>query len=163
MDKKLKHTIEVVVDRIVVGGDIKTRLADSFETALRLTDGIAIVEFFDDKKVLTQKKLRQNRLFFLKNLRVQYQALRLLKLNPVSFHSMPHKGRVLPVMVWAHGRLLMPIWLFPTKNYPLRAVQSTHGQNHHHRSICKHLMRLPNIIMYQCWMRGVIYLKLSVK
>lgn len=50
LDKKLKHTIEVVVDRIVVGGDIKTRLADSFETALRLTDGIAIVEFFDDKK-----------------------------------------------------------------------------------------------------------------
>ncbi|MFT6071946.1 MAG: excinuclease ABC subunit A [Alphaproteobacteria bacterium] len=50
LDKKVKHTIEVVVDRIIVSEDIKTRLADSFETALRLTDGIAIIEFSDTKK-----------------------------------------------------------------------------------------------------------------
>lgn len=48
LDKKLKHTIEVVIDRIVVSDDIKTRLADSFETALRLTEGIAIIEYADD-------------------------------------------------------------------------------------------------------------------
>jgi len=45
LDKKFKHDIDVVVDRIVVRGDIGTRLADSFETALELADGIAIVEF----------------------------------------------------------------------------------------------------------------------
>jgi excinuclease ABC subunit A len=44
LDKKLKHDIEVVVDRIVVRGDIATRLADSFQTALELADGIAIAE-----------------------------------------------------------------------------------------------------------------------
>ena len=48
LDKKVKHTIEVVIDRIIVTEDIRTRLADSFETALRLTDGIAIVEFADE-------------------------------------------------------------------------------------------------------------------
>jgi excinuclease ABC subunit A len=47
LDKKYKHDIDVVVDRIVVRPDIATRLADSFETALDLADGIAIVEFAD--------------------------------------------------------------------------------------------------------------------
>ncbi|WP_294537625.1 excinuclease ABC subunit UvrA [uncultured Rhodoblastus sp.] len=45
LDKKLKHDIEVVVDRIVVRADISARLAESFETALDLADGLAIVEF----------------------------------------------------------------------------------------------------------------------
>src|SRR4029078_2826765 len=46
LDKKYKHDIDVVVDRIVVRPDVSARLADSFETALRLSDdGIAIVEF----------------------------------------------------------------------------------------------------------------------
>src|SRR5512145_2745403 len=47
LDKKYKHDIDVVVDRLVVRGDIAARLADSFETALELADGIAIVEFAD--------------------------------------------------------------------------------------------------------------------
>jgi excinuclease ABC subunit A len=37
----------VVVDRLVVRPDIATRLAESFETALRLADGLAVVEFAD--------------------------------------------------------------------------------------------------------------------
>ena len=44
LDKKLRHDIDVVVDRIVVREGLETRLADSFETALRLADGIAILE-----------------------------------------------------------------------------------------------------------------------
>ncbi|MCJ2047073.1 excinuclease ABC subunit UvrA [Methylobacterium sp. J-078] len=47
LDKKLKHDIDVVVDRIVVRADIAARLADSFETALELADGIAVIEFAD--------------------------------------------------------------------------------------------------------------------
>ncbi|MBN14677.1 MAG: excinuclease ABC subunit A [Pelagibacterium sp.] len=47
LDKKLKHDIEVVVDRVVVNGDIAGRLAESFETALRLADGIALTEYAD--------------------------------------------------------------------------------------------------------------------
>jgi len=42
--KTKKHDIEVVVDRLVVGGDIAARLADSFETALTLADGLAFAE-----------------------------------------------------------------------------------------------------------------------
>ncbi|MBV8568317.1 MAG: excinuclease ABC subunit UvrA, partial [Methylobacteriaceae bacterium] len=47
LDKKFKHDIEVVVDRIVVRPDIAARLADSFETALELADGIAVIEYAD--------------------------------------------------------------------------------------------------------------------
>ncbi|WP_298962573.1 excinuclease ABC subunit UvrA [uncultured Methylobacterium sp.] len=47
LDKKLKHDIDVVVDRIVVRADMASRLADSFETALELADGIAVVEMAD--------------------------------------------------------------------------------------------------------------------
>jgi excinuclease ABC subunit A len=50
MDKKRKHDIEVVVDRVVVREGIAARLADSFETALALADGIAIAENADAKK-----------------------------------------------------------------------------------------------------------------
>jgi excinuclease ABC subunit A len=44
LDKKYKHDIEVVVDRLVTGGEIGTRLAESFETALKLAEGLAYVD-----------------------------------------------------------------------------------------------------------------------
>ena len=44
LDKKLRHDIDVVVDRIVVREGLETRLADSFRTALDLADGITILE-----------------------------------------------------------------------------------------------------------------------
>jgi len=44
LDKKIKHDIEIVVDRLVVGPDLQSRLAESFETALQLADGLAIAE-----------------------------------------------------------------------------------------------------------------------
>src|SRR4249920_394392 len=47
LDKKFNHDIDVVVDRIVVRPDIATRLADSLETALKLAEGLAVVEFAD--------------------------------------------------------------------------------------------------------------------
>ena len=47
LDKKYKHDLEVVVDRIVVREGIETRLADSFETALKLADGLAFLDLAD--------------------------------------------------------------------------------------------------------------------
>ncbi|MFA6472961.1 MAG: excinuclease ABC subunit UvrA, partial [Candidatus Latescibacterota bacterium] len=43
LDKKVKHTIEVVVDRLVVADKIQSRLTDSVETALRLGEGLVII------------------------------------------------------------------------------------------------------------------------
>ncbi len=47
LEKNKKHTIEVIVDRFKVRDDLQLRLAESFETALSLTDGIAIVRHMD--------------------------------------------------------------------------------------------------------------------
>ena len=47
LNRKIKHEIEAVVDRVVVAPDIETRLADSFETALVLSDGIVFAENAD--------------------------------------------------------------------------------------------------------------------
>ena len=47
LDKKFPHDIDVVVDRIVVRPDMAQRLAESFETALKLAEGLAVVEFAD--------------------------------------------------------------------------------------------------------------------
>ncbi|MFZ2871616.1 excinuclease ABC subunit UvrA [Zavarzinia sp.] len=44
LNKKVKHDIDVVVDRVVVRPDIASRLADSLETALELADGLAVAE-----------------------------------------------------------------------------------------------------------------------
>ena len=57
LDKKLKHDIEVVVDRIAVRTDIGNRLPDSISTALGLADGLLIVEFADQKENGEPKRL----------------------------------------------------------------------------------------------------------
>jgi len=45
LDKKYKHSIDVVVDRVVIRDDLESRLADSLQTALKLSDGLAVAEF----------------------------------------------------------------------------------------------------------------------
>ncbi len=50
LDKKKKHTIEAVIDRLRVRDDAQQRLAESFETAIGLADGVAKVSFIDDEK-----------------------------------------------------------------------------------------------------------------
>ncbi|MCK5894202.1 MAG: excinuclease ABC subunit UvrA [Endozoicomonadaceae bacterium] len=48
LDKKRKHTIEVVMDRFKVRKDLQLRIAESFEAALGLTDGLVTISFMDD-------------------------------------------------------------------------------------------------------------------
>ncbi|EQB16281.1 excinuclease ABC subunit UvrA [Sphingobium lactosutens] len=55
LDKKYKHDIEVVVDRLAVDADMGTRLADSFEQALKLADGLAYVDLADTTVAEAQK------------------------------------------------------------------------------------------------------------
>jgi len=49
LDKQKKHSIDVVVDRFKVRGDLQQRLAESFETALKLADGIALIAPMDEE------------------------------------------------------------------------------------------------------------------
>jgi excinuclease ABC subunit A len=49
LDKKFKHTIEVVVDRLTMKPDLRTRLAQSVETAAQLADGLVAIDVVDEK------------------------------------------------------------------------------------------------------------------
>ncbi len=52
LEKNKKHTIEIVVDRLVIGGDIRSRLAGSIETAIALTGGLLLVDVIDGEEML---------------------------------------------------------------------------------------------------------------
>src|SRR5260370_13646062 len=56
LDKKFPHDIDVVVDRIVVRSDIGQRLAESFETALKLAEGLAVIEYADAPAAVADEK-----------------------------------------------------------------------------------------------------------
>ena len=55
LEKNTKHNIDVVVDRIVIDKNLNSRLADSFETALNLTDGIAVIETFSSSNKINNR------------------------------------------------------------------------------------------------------------
>jgi len=52
LDKKKKHNIEVVVDRLIIREGVQTRLADSLETALKLSEGLVLIEEVDGSEQL---------------------------------------------------------------------------------------------------------------
>jgi excinuclease ABC subunit A len=53
LDKKFKHTIEVVVDRLRMKPDLRTRLFQSVETAVNLAEGLIVIDLLDEEKQLT--------------------------------------------------------------------------------------------------------------
>ena len=56
LDKKFKHTIEVVVDRLIMKPDLRTRLAQSIETALSLADGLVVIDVQDGEELTFSEK-----------------------------------------------------------------------------------------------------------
>ena len=56
LDKKFKHTIEVVVDRLIMKPDLRTRLAQSIETALSLADGLVVIDVQDGEQLTFSEK-----------------------------------------------------------------------------------------------------------
>ncbi len=96
LDKKYKHDIDVVIDRIVVNNDIVSRLADSIETCLQLTNGLAVAEMADQplaqkettkESAYKSKNETHKRLVFQKGLLAQSRDFLFLKLSHDSFHS----------------------------------------------------------------------------
>ncbi|WIV13478.1 excinuclease ABC subunit UvrA [Proteiniborus sp. MB09-C3] len=57
LEKNKKHSIEVIVDRIIVKEGIEQRLTDSLETALKLSDGLVIVDVMEKEELLFSQKL----------------------------------------------------------------------------------------------------------
>ncbi len=61
LDKRYKHDIEIIIDRLVVREDNKQRLAESFETALALTDGNARIGLVNEDREITETQLYSSR------------------------------------------------------------------------------------------------------
>ena len=57
IDKNKKHTLEIVVDRLVIKKNIKKRLADSLQTALNCSNGIAVIAPFDKEEIFFNEQL----------------------------------------------------------------------------------------------------------
>ncbi len=57
LEKNIKHTIEVVVDRIIIKDGVESRLSDSLETALELGEGLVIVDLIDKERIMFSEKL----------------------------------------------------------------------------------------------------------
>ena len=102
LDKKLRHNIEVVVDRLIIKDGIQTRLSDSMRTALDLSDGIAYVEILSETK-------KNNRVVFQKIFHVLYLVLRSLRLNQGCFPLMHLSEHVKNVTVLVLKIILMKV------------------------------------------------------
>ncbi len=87
LDKKFKHDIDVVVDRLVVKAGLQQRLADSFETALKLADGLAVAEYADK----SDKKGAPERVMFSEKFACPVSGFTIAEIEPrlFSFNS-PH-------------------------------------------------------------------------
>ncbi|GAA3261555.1 hypothetical protein GCM10020258_24930 [Sphingomonas yabuuchiae] len=109
LDKKFKHDIEVVVDRLVVREDIATRLADSFETALKLADGLAYVDPADPVEPATPKSavLGNNapdgRIVFSEKFACPISGFTISEIEPRLFSFNAPQGPARPVTVWARS------------------------------------------------------------
>ena len=110
LDKKLKHDIDVVVDRLVIKPDLGNRVADSMEVALGLTDGIAVAELADKKKMMKTPSA----LYFQPALPALSQASPLKKLSRVCFPLTIRLALVLRATGWARSFSSTRLPLCPT-------------------------------------------------
>jgi excinuclease ABC subunit A len=89
LDKKFKHNIDVVVDRVVVRPDIAQRLAESFETALHLAEGMAVAEFADGGQQTEGKRLKgahaEERLIFSEKFACPVSGFTIAEIEPRLF------------------------------------------------------------------------------
>ncbi len=81
LDKKFKHNIDIVVDRLVVKEGLETRLADSLEQALRLADGLAMAEFAD----LAEGETEPRRLLFSERFACPVSGFTIAEIEPRLF------------------------------------------------------------------------------
>ena len=86
LKKNFKHNIDVVVDRLVINDDIKSRLADSFELATSLSDGLAVIE------IQSNKKKKSERILFSANYACPVSGFTIEEIEPRLFSFNNPKG-----------------------------------------------------------------------
>ena len=128
LDKKFPHDIDVVVDRIVVRPDIGQRLAESFETALKLAEGLAVIEYADAPAAVPRKRnptrrpqrsttrAGRNGSCFPKSSPARSPASPFRKSSPDCFPSTIPMAPARPAAALASSSISTRTWSFPTRN-----------------------------------------------
>jgi len=116
LDKKYKHDIDVVVDRIVVRADIAARLADSLETALDLADGIAVIEYADEKDEKGQPK----RIVFSSKFACPVSGFTIPEIEPRLFSFNNPFGACPTCGGIGHEMRIDPLLIVPDESLPLK-------------------------------------------
>ena len=135
LNRKIKHEIEAVVDRIIVRPDIAARLADSFETALALSDGVVYAETMP-------KDGEPERIVFSSRFACPVSGFSIAEIEPrlFSFNS-PHgacPAAVLRPDFAEPGQALQGDAAYPVAGYPRRGARC-HPVRHWGCSGCLHL------------------------
>ena len=137
LDKKLKHDIDVVVDRVAVRDDVRARLSESFETALDLADGIAIAEYATEKDDNGQPK----RITFSSKFACPVSGFTIAEIEPrlFSFNNpfgacpkcggLGHEQRIDPELIVPNGRLSLrrgaiAPWAKSTSPYYMQTLEA---------------------------------------
>ena len=96
LDKKYKHSIDVIVDRLAVKPSVKHRLTDSVETALKLAQGVVSIDFVD----LDPKDPQRERNYSEKMACPNNHDIGSTSWSPASSRSTVHGGRAPHVLDW---------------------------------------------------------------
>lgn len=116
IDKKLKHDIEVVIDRIVVKPDIASRLAESLETALELADGVAFVEYAD----VREENGTPKRLIFSQKFACPVSGFTISEVEPRLFSFNNPFGACPACGGIGHEMTIDPLLVIPDENQTLK-------------------------------------------
>ena len=74
LNKKIKHDISIIVDRIIINNDLGNRLAEGVETALNLADGLVFVEY--ENEILPKKYRKIEKIVFSSKFAIEYRFAR---------------------------------------------------------------------------------------
>jgi excinuclease ABC subunit A len=133
LDKKFTHDIDVVVDRLVVRDDIKTRLADSLEQCLKLAEGMAVVELADSTTTRAKANAGRNenaeRMIFSEKFACPVSGFTISEVEPGCSRSTTRSAPARPAAASASSSTSTPTWSSPTRTPPCARAPSRRGRS----------------------------------
>ena len=141
LDKKFKHDIEVVVDRLAVKEGLEPRLADSFETALKLADGLAYVDLADGAVpgregegataggAMKGAGIPANRIVFSEKFSCPVSGFTIEEVEPRLFSFNAPQGPARPATASAKSSCSTRGWWSPTKRSASRRARLCPGRS----------------------------------
>ncbi|WP_199555382.1 excinuclease ABC subunit UvrA [Sandaracinobacteroides hominis] len=120
LDKKYKHDIDVVVDRLVVRADIAGRLAESFETALKLAEGLATVELVDGPSADADKEKTPETITFSEKFACPVSGFTLPEIEPRLFSFNAPQGACPTCNGLGEKLFFSPDLIVPNENLSLK-------------------------------------------